>query len=38
MRITGESEFLIQSPLIGISEQKNFGNGKYEMLLHPEDC
>ena len=38
MRITGESEFLIQSPLIGISEQKNFGNGKYEMLLQPEDC
>ena len=38
MRITGETEFLIQSPLIGISEQKNFGNGKYEMLLHPEDC
>lgn len=38
MRITGESEFLIHSPLIGISEQKNFGNGKYEMLLHPEDC
>ena len=37
MRITGESEFLIHSPLIGISEQKNFGNGKYEMLLHPED-
>lgn len=38
MKITGESEILIQSPLIGISEQKNFGNGKYEMLLHPEDC
>ncbi len=38
MKITGESEFWIHSPLIGISEQKNFGNGKYEMLLHPEDC
>ena len=38
MKITGESEFLIHSPMIGISEQKNFGNGKYEMLLHPKDC
>ena len=38
MRITGESECLIHSPLIGISEQKNFENGRYEMLLHPKDC
>lgn len=38
MNITGNSEILIRSPLIGISEQKNFGNGTYEMILHPKDC
>ena len=31
-------EYSVQSPLIGISDQNDFGNGKYELILHPKDC
>ncbi len=31
-------EYFIESPLIGISDQNDFGNGKYELILHPKDC
>lgn len=38
MKISGDSERLLHTPLIGVSEQKTFGNGAYEIILHPKDC
>lgn len=32
------AEKIIESPLIGISEQHHFNNGTYEMILHPAEC
>lgn len=37
-RNTGGEEKIIMSPLLGISEQNQFGDGTFEIILHPEDC
>lgn len=36
MRIRGKQEVEIEKPLLGISECTHFGNGDYEMILHPK--
>jgi len=33
-----DSEKVINQPLLGISGQQQFGNGTFEMILHPEEC
>ncbi|XCP86720.1 sigma-E processing peptidase SpoIIGA [Roseburia hominis] len=33
-----DSEKVIENPLLGISGQQQFGNGTFEMILHPEEC
>lgn len=37
MRICGEEEIEVRGPLLGISECAKFGDGEYEMILHPKD-
>lgn len=37
MRIRGKQETEIQSPLLAISECTHFGNGDYDLILHPKD-
>lgn len=37
MCICGKEKTEIREPLLGISECAQFGNGEYEMILHPKD-
>ena len=36
--IHGKQEKIQRQPLIGISEQMEFAEGRYEMILHPDGC